>query len=73
MTAPHLLLVAACSGGGTLSISLSAQTDVTVNCSDLTTIGPLRLDGQQSNAKAMTVQATDGNPRYIVRLIASTA
>lgn len=68
-----LLIAAVCDGGGTITITVSGMADTTVDCTYLSTAGP--IDVRTSTAPAdrgigVDVVATSGHPRYVAKVVA---
>ena len=69
------VIVAACAGGGSIEVRLSNRPRIRVGCSRLSAIGPVALTAggkvsTPSGGVGMTVSATSGHPRYILKVLA---
>ena len=73
LTAKRAVVAAGCEGGGAIAIDLSPTTSITLDCSSRHLAGPIELPRRLSNAaRSIDVEATSGNPRYVVELLASS-
>lgn len=73
LTGKTPVIAAACSDGGSIAIQVSGRPNTTLDCTNLSAIGPIDLTGgpdTPSDSVGITVVATSGNPRFIAKLIA---
>lgn len=71
-TGRTLLLSAACDGGGTITVTVSGSADRTLNCSTLSTLGPINLSADLDTKKGISVNVTAGagHPQYLAKVAA---
>lgn len=71
-TGRSVVLVAACDGGGTIVLTVSGSADRTLNCSTLSTLGPINLTANSNSPKGLSVgvTATSGHPQYLAKVVA---